>query len=623
MQSDIISNIDRYKYVSFDIFDTLITRNLSDPYLLFTIVQKKYEKLFKTKICNFKKIRLQAERNAHKKTNAEDVSLDLIYENFDNKNNLDLQKLKELEIKTEVDLCERNNIGYEIYKYCIKQKKVIIITSDMYLPMEVIEKILSKNNIKYFKLFLSSEIGLTKHTGHLFDYIIKDLKINKNEIIHIGDNPINDYHNPLSKGINAILLKKNQNIIHENKKDVKKTDQFAYSCLIKFINNNITSIDDYFYRTGYEIFGPVLYGFSKWLDENFNTNKYDQIYFLSRDGYVMKKAYDIVNQNNNSKYVYTSRRALIVPTIWMYKDLKEISNNMFIPKIEKISSFLERLGLNAQNYSELINIDETITLNQIQNNHVEFYNVIKNELYENSKVEYNNLLNYFNYISFSGNVAIVDIGWQGNLQNALESINNKSNINAKIDGYYVGIDPNSKKQFKYNMNGYLYKKNKNEKLRKLNFFALSIFEIMFLAHHGSVKKYTSSAEKIEFYSYEYENTISNEYLKRFQEGALKFVKDFNDSNLSKYINYNEYIAMYNFLEFGNRPNQNDINHFGEIEYYDIFLRKLVNAKSFSYYIFHIKTFFKDFKNSFWKTAFLKKVLKINFPYSILNFLRKK
>ena len=192
--------IDKYEYISFDIFDTLIKRSLPKPSDLFLIVQKIYENKFKVKLEKWKEIRINAEIKARKKAKNEEITIDEIYENIDATKNIDLIKLKKIEQETEINLCERNMQLYEVYKYCKNKNKKILITSDMYLPKEIIEKILQKNGYTYYKLFISSELKKTKHTSNLYKYILKELEINEKQLVHFGDNINSDY-----KMINLII----------------------------------------------------------------------------------------------------------------------------------------------------------------------------------------------------------------------------------------------------------------------------------------------------------------------------------------------------------------------------------------------------------------------------------
>ena len=105
---------------------------------------------------------------------------------------------------------------------------------------------------------------------------------------------------------------------------------------------------------------------------------------------------------------------------------------------------------------------------------------------------------------------------------------------------------------------------------------------------------------------------------------MQFVRDFSQSNLSKYIKINENVAIYNLLEFGNRPKKIDIQKFGNIEFYDDDFYKIIESKSLLYYIFHLKKLKEHINKSIWKTGFLKKILKMNLPYyELLIKIRKK
>ena len=60
--------------------------------------------------------------------------------------------------------------------------KKLIFTSDMYLPKDVIQKILDKNGyVDNDKLYLSSEVKLTKARGALYKYVLDDLKLSEKE----------------------------------------------------------------------------------------------------------------------------------------------------------------------------------------------------------------------------------------------------------------------------------------------------------------------------------------------------------------------------------------------------------------------------------------------------------
>ena len=66
-----------------------------------------------------------------------------------------------------------------------------------------------------------------------------------------------------------------------------------------------------YYRFGVEVFGPFLYSYTYWLYSSIKKTKQLKVFFLSRDGYMMKKAFDILNTDNiPCEYVYFSRKSI-------------------------------------------------------------------------------------------------------------------------------------------------------------------------------------------------------------------------------------------------------------------------------------------------------------------------
>ena len=78
-------NFSKYDYISFDIFDTLIVRNVLKPEEVFLIVESKYNSLNKKKISDFKTNRLLAQRKASlNNSEMEEADINLIYKELEN-----------------------------------------------------------------------------------------------------------------------------------------------------------------------------------------------------------------------------------------------------------------------------------------------------------------------------------------------------------------------------------------------------------------------------------------------------------------------------------------------------------------------------------------------------------
>lgn len=612
----------KYKYISFDLFDTLIKRDVEKPTDVFKIVENIINKSESEIIENFSIKRRNAEINLYPKKVNEEITLDEIYANFSESYNQELlSKYKLEEENTEISLCTFNLNIKDIYDQAVKSGSKILITTDIYLSEKVIRSILDNNNIKYDYLFISSEIKLKKKTKNLFKYILKKLNIKENEIIHIGDNFKSDYLNPKLLGIRSIKIKnKISNVAFEN-----NNSSFEYRCLKKFINNRIHKYLDFYKKIGYETLGPLLYGFCMWLNNELKEKSISDILFFSRDGLIIKKAFEeLFDKKYNSKYFYASRRALIIPNLCESKNIDDIFSNFSLPKEIKINSLINKVGLEIDNNmikkikDNCFSFEESINRDDIYNKESHIYRFLS-DILETIKFNSANEKKYRNEYFLNNlcdiknsKLAIVDIGWFGNMQNNFEKHPDLYN-NKEVYGYYVGLVPNESNKFNLNMKGFMFDtldKDKELYYREKNFN--SLFELFFSGTHGTVLKYSANGS-VKVADYEYDKK-QEEILNSLQLGAIDFIKDYKRSLLSNYMTLSKDDCISDLLSLGNNPNMNEINKFGNLNFLDNELRTILNFKGRRFYLLHPSKILSDFKKSQWKIAFLKKTFIIKMPY---------
>ena len=191
------------KVVSFDIFDTLLTRPCLMPYNLFRVVGERcgFEGDFET-------LRREAEHIARKNRpkGDDDITFDYIYRELALLIGSEkIEQLKQTEVQVEFEYLSPRQPLKEAFDYAVDLGKKVIIVSDMYLPCAVLEDILRKNKYEGFeKLYVSNAYMMSKDTKRLIYKVIDDLAkegISANEILHIGDNPIADIKHPTECGM--------------------------------------------------------------------------------------------------------------------------------------------------------------------------------------------------------------------------------------------------------------------------------------------------------------------------------------------------------------------------------------------------------------------------------------
>lgn len=198
--------LSHFDYISFDIFDTLIERDVNRPSDIFCLTGKNI--IDEENAEEFCKLRKEAETKARRNNPKMEVTLEEIYNELDGVYEYSVkEKLKHEEMKLEVLHCHRKKDMIAFYEKCLEMKKHIVIISDMYMPAELIEKILNQCNIiGYEKVYVSNEYSVNKISSELFKIVMKEKQIDPSKIIHIGDSFKADFCGARKAGIKSILI---------------------------------------------------------------------------------------------------------------------------------------------------------------------------------------------------------------------------------------------------------------------------------------------------------------------------------------------------------------------------------------------------------------------------------
>ena len=301
-EEELANQLCQQDVVSFDLFDTLIFRPFAIPADLFYLVGERLN------YPDFRTIRMEAERTVRRNLGRE-VTLHEIYEFLSSKTGVDARLGQETEMAVELDLCSANPYMKRVWNLAHNSGRKIIITSDMYLPLEFIERLLKKNGFEeYSAIFISCEQGAGKYDGQLFE-VVKNL-LGTDRIAHVGDNIRSDVHAAKKQGIHAIEYK-NVNLLGaiDRPPDMSPIIGSAYSGLVnRKLYQGIRSFSPA-YQYGYQYGGLLILGFCEYIRKISREKQADKILFFSRDGYIVKKVYDWLFPNSRTEYVYWSRNA--------------------------------------------------------------------------------------------------------------------------------------------------------------------------------------------------------------------------------------------------------------------------------------------------------------------------
>lgn len=594
------------KCVSFDIFDTLIKRPFFVPTDLFLLLNKYFREYTNGATgMDFSKIRIYCEQLTRERIENEEcqeITLEQIYDTiateYGIKKNV-LDKLKSKEIEYEVRFCTRRNTGYELYTLALAMGKKVIFTSDMYLSRETINKILEKNGyIDNEKLYLSSEIKLSKSKGDLFKYVLNDLKIENSEMLHIGDNYRSDVEMPRKLKINAMNLPKatdvaqNQEKVNLFSKMLMQNmpfwrDNAAAMNFVgirtmlaivanKYFDNPFTAFNKYSdfnadpYLIGYYILGMYTFGISKWLLDETEGQGYTNMVFMARDGYLPMEAYKIMKKFYKNvpeeKYLYVSRKALVPITIMSKLDFYKLPECINVTKHtpREILKYLKDCIKENCDIEEILkknNIEIDKKLKDIMSFNI-FIKVVIDNLYDEQK-HMNNLSKLKTYFDkfYENKSATFDVGYSARPELFLSNLCKKP-----IDTFFLNV--NKDEAFRHSdMASFKLKTFFSGKPSATGF----AYESMVSALAPSCIGYNINGNEVEPIFEKYDKTYQEEFIiSIMQNAAIEFIQDITKifGEEIKELYYEKYYVSLPVMAYINSAKEIDKSIFNAIYFED-------------------------------------------------------
>lgn len=414
-----------YELVSFDIFDTLLLRRISEPRDLFVLLGNEF------KIVGFSKIRFEAEKAAREKKQIlygnREVNIFDIYKEINLKTGLNIEYGVKKEFEFEMEVCFANPYMKIIFDILKKNGKRIIITSDMYWPKEYLDELLKHCGYDgYEDILVSCEWKGGKRNGVLFKRLTMLVEEGQ-QIVHIGDNPEADIKPAAEFRISTRYYKNVQeigNIFRENGMSV--LIRSAYRGIVNSRMHNGTECFSEQYEYGFNYGGLFVLGYVNWIHKLALEKRVDKVLFMARDGYIYKKIYDKLYDDVKSEYALWSRVASMKYSCDYARDdflRRNIEHRE--GKEWSIKSMLEAIDLQEmvpllREYS--LREDEIIhagNKKQIEEFFVKCWEQmleIQNKRQGYAKEYYKEL------IGDSKTVLLVDIGWRGDNQLALKRL---------------------------------------------------------------------------------------------------------------------------------------------------------------------------------------------------------
>lgn len=277
--SDFYSYCHEKKFVSFDLFDTLIKRRLLkvnevhdtvSAYALALVSRRHEESPHDLTLVRY---RISDALKSFDGTGTQEPLIDDVWQEILVRYVPDaiqrqklVRKIVDFELAIEMVNLDVVDGAIDLLANLRSAGKVIIAISDMYFDMPSMKAILGKIGLlEYFDyIYVSSDSKLTKQSGDLFKSVISDMNIAYNEIIHVGDNEHSDILMAKAVGIDCIFVSQEQYLELDRPKFGDRTR----------IEEEVADLNK-------------LHLLSILFDST--SKRFDHLYFLARDGCALNE----------------------------------------------------------------------------------------------------------------------------------------------------------------------------------------------------------------------------------------------------------------------------------------------------------------------------------------------
>ena len=321
-REELLQEIESHDCISFDFFDTFFARRVLYPMDVFDLVARK-AKDEGIAIEDFAAARIGAEYAL------DNPDFNQIYDRVQGVTGItesEKKRLMKLELETESGvLIPRKEIA-ELYCDALKNHPVAIV-SDMYLPESFFKDVLKKHHLPLPDAIYISGWRGAKKTDTLFEAYKRDFQ--GKSYLHIGDNPSADGSMAFAAGIDPFLIRSG---IQEYREAgftsvLQACETINDRCLIgmavsQAFNSPFVYADGKAELSSIEdiagaFVAPLMGAFIIWMKDTVDTMDADALLFASRDGYLIKKLYEMYlsvtgkTEGKQLVYFYTSRLASV------------------------------------------------------------------------------------------------------------------------------------------------------------------------------------------------------------------------------------------------------------------------------------------------------------------------
>ena len=521
-QQTIASKAAATKLVSFDVFDTLLTRKVALPesVFYFSALAAAKEGLIGCSPETYINIRKEAEKVS--RTGQPDWQTDAprifrLLAKLLMVSPAVANRLREIEIEWERKLLVPVPGAAQLLAKEREEGYGIAFVSDMYWSNKEIGLFLADNNlfVQGDQLLVSADHGVCKDSGKLFEKLVSDNpQARKEEVRHHGNDHFVDFQGAQKAGLSCILHSRcnptRYELLLEKFRDETNglTSLLAGTGrLLRLQHDNGPQHQAGIARIVGNVVGPTMVMYVLWMLKEAQNRGVKQLCFVSRDGYVpylvCKKISKALGYEIKSVYMYGSRQSWFLPSL---TEFNEASFDWIVDKYEgtTVETIFKRVGTSWQDLQNFIpdlaqqftspdmavnpgiqeKIRQLLTTNEKLRTHILAVAGEKREM----------LLSYLAQegVDFKEKTGIVEVGWSGRTRASLRKIVGSEKAQ-NLQWFYVGLLYNRKHEQPELINTFMHGLELQHRATE---GLPSIVESFCFAPHGSVIDFVSEGGKV-------------------------------------------------------------------------------------------------------------------------------
>ena len=470
----------RYKVLSLDVFDTLLWRRVPEPIDMFYRVGRVLMDgdflAQPVTVSQFAQLRAAAEKAARArveaKTGSREVLLADIYAElpghiWQSQGKSDLAASTEASTEAESMVLDHDIVA--VMDAATSAGVRVVLTSDTYFTRDqltgfLIEAGLPAGRIPE-KLYISNEQGRPKWRD-LFDFVLADLSVAPEDLVHVGDNVDADVAPCVVRDIAHVFYDKWVELPRTREKELPSEVANRADWIVAGGDGGLTGLrsrlanrfpgdlpDDHrpYWTYGATTLAPLFAAYASWVVETVINQKASGVLGIMREGRFLARLVSHVSralgQDVNPDEVWLSRRAVVRAALWP-DDLSMLAQAVSYCPGPTSDDVLAQLGLTRADLAGVFKDPNLFDIHAAGGMEAFLTGVSRSEDLQDKLTRFSanrrqKLLTYIEGVFDSkpgDHSFVLDLGYAGTIQTVLQKIIKREGVAHSLTGLYVAIN---------------------------------------------------------------------------------------------------------------------------------------------------------------------------------------